>query len=135
MVRIPGAPDSVGAEDLEKELQRRLEAAPPVEEIRAGIRAVFEATPVPETKPYFDRLLVDPEGYLWVRRESPVSPAGARWDILAPDGSWMGSLRTPTGLEVTQVGADFVLGIWTNDLGVEDVRAFLLQRGPADPGE
>ncbi len=122
VIRIAGAPDAVTREDLQWELERRLDSAPPVDEIREGIRAIFEATPVPETKPYFDRVILDAAGYAWVRR------GASQWDVIAPEGRWMGTVETPAGLEVTQIGSDVVVGVWADEYGVESARVFGLIR-------
>ncbi len=129
LVRVPVEPERVGPRDLAAELERRLEGAPPIEEIRDGIRATFEDTAVPEWKPFFDELLVDPAGFVWVRRGGPGAPGGGiPWDVLGTDGEWLGTLRAPGELRITQVGAGSVLGVWTDEQGDESVRAFGLER-------
>jgi hypothetical protein len=128
IVRLPGAADPVTDRDLEQELQRRLDGAPPIEEVRAGIRATFMSTPVPDNKPYYDRLLVDGANHLWIRRGH--SPEADEWDVVAPDGRWLGTVRTPGGLEVNQIGDDFVLGLRANADGVKAVRSYPLRRVP-----
>jgi hypothetical protein len=132
IIRVEGSPTRVSAEDLAMELERRLGNAPPIAEIRDGIRASFEATPVPEMKPFFDRLLVDSQDNVWVRRESGSATMGAKWDVIAADGRMLGSLRAPLNLEITQIGRDFVLGIWTDEDGAEDIRAFRLTRDSSE---
>ncbi len=129
LVRIPGEAERVGARDLEAELERRLEVAPPIEEIRDGIRVLFEATPAPERMPFFDALLVDPAGYVWARRAGSTAVAGGvRWDVIGTHGEWLGTLGVPGELKITQVGARSVLGVWTDEQGTESVRAFPLER-------
>jgi hypothetical protein len=136
IVRVPGEAPPVSAADLEAELERRLEAAPPIEEVRDGIRATFEDTPAPAFKPYFDTLLVEPDGTVWARRVgSAGSGEGASWDVMTSTGRWLGTLRTPAGLEVKQVTAGALVGVWRDELGVESVRAFALDRGVAGGGE
>jgi hypothetical protein len=81
IVRVPEGAARVSASDLEAELERRLEVAPPIEEIRDGIRANFESTPVPEFMPFFNELLIDPSGYVWVGRPGTGgSDEGRQWD-------------------------------------------------------
>jgi hypothetical protein len=122
IVRIPGDPRPVTSQDLELELERRLQGAPPIDEIRDGVRALFEATPIPDTMPYYDQLIVDGEGYIWVKRGSHT------WDIIAPEGRWIGALETPPGLKITQIGSDYLIGIWTGEYGVEGVRVYEVTR-------
>lgn len=129
IVRVPRSTERVSDVDLQLELERRLEVAPPVEEIRDGIRANFEATPVPEIKPYYDRFLLDPEGHVWVRRvETRADGEGEHWDVLDADGGWLGSVQFPSQLELTQVTTESVLGVWRDEYGVESIRGFTLER-------
>lgn len=71
------------------------------------------------TFPAFDRLLPDGRGNLWVRH--PVAPGeeARRWSVLGPEGRWLGDVRTPAGLEVLEIGVDYVLGLWKDELGVQ----------------
>jgi hypothetical protein len=123
IVRLPGSPRLVTPRDLELELERRLQGAPPIDEIRDGIRVAFEATQFPEAMPYYDQLIVASEGSIWVKRDSDA------WDVITSEGRWTGVLRTPQGLEVTQVGENSLIGVWTGEYGVEEVRVYELARG------
>jgi hypothetical protein len=93
-----------------------------------------EVLPARPTIPAFDRILVDPQGNLWVR-EFLLSPEDAqRWSVFDPQGRLAGTARTPAGVEVYQVGADWILGRGLDDLDVEYVRTYRLRReaAPAD---
>ncbi len=86
----------------------------------------IRALPVPETMPPYDTLAVDARDNLWVR-ELPPSPDGRqRWTVFDAGGVMLGSVYLPEGLRVTQIGDDFVLGIWQDELGVESVRQYAL---------
>jgi len=80
-----------------------------------------------ETLPFFDRILVDRSGHLWVKEFGFDSEPG-RWQVFAPDGAWLGALSTPAGLRVTDIGRDYVLGVVSDSLGVERVRLYALER-------
>ena len=45
-----------------------------------------------------------------------------------PRGVMLGSVYLPEGLRVTQIGDDFVLGIWQDEPGVESVRQYALTK-------
>ncbi|HEX7051634.1 MAG TPA: hypothetical protein VF188_15625 [Longimicrobiales bacterium] len=126
--RTDATPRTVRPEDLAAELERRLSGVPPVEEIREGIRASFRETPAPETLPYYQALVADGEGNLWVRRYAAPAEPAAVWDVFGPDGRWLGPVSTPDGFEVTDIGADYVLGIWKDELDVEHVRMYHLTK-------
>lgn len=85
----------------------------------------LEKAPFPALKPAFSRLLVDRTGALWVL----MPGAGNVWTVFAPDGTWLGSVTTPEGLRVDEIGPDYVLGVWRQRHGQERVRSYPLTRG------
>ena len=80
---------------------------------------------------------VDAAGNLWV---APYYIAGAEpppFEVHAPDGTWMGSVALPPGLErgfiqyqapYMEIGADYVLGVWKDELDVQYVRVYRVNK-------
>lgn len=89
----------------------------------------LEQPPYPERKPAFGRLVVDATGALWVSGPVTAAAPPTEWTVFAPDGTWLGSVRTPDGLSVNEIGADYVLGVWREPHGGERVRSYPLSRG------
>jgi hypothetical protein len=101
---------------------------------------------VPDHYPRFGRLMADRAGNLWVMdypqltdrtisgddlttpRPGFVDAAGAMWTVLTPDGDVVATVRTPPGLFVLEIGTDYVLGVAYDDLDVESVRLYTLDR-------
>lgn len=86
---------------------------------------------MPETMPAYNTLLVDDERDLWVGAPNAVygiAPEGAerRWDVFAPDGTFLGRVTHDARFQPTHIGADFVLGIARDEDGVEQVRMYRL---------
>ena len=48
--------------------------------------------------------------------------------VISPDGSEVGRIEVPAGLELVQVTSYSVVGLHRDDLGVESVRVHLLTR-------
>lgn len=117
LVRMESQPQGVTREDLAVELERRLESVPPVEEIRAGIRASFEDTPPAESMPAFVRLLGDTQGNLWVLKDQEHG----NWDVINRSGRLIASATLPSELAVLDIAEDFLLGVERDELGVEYV--------------
>lgn len=97
----------------------------------ADARRTLEDSPAPETRPVFGPVLADPEGNLWVSEYRPswAEDGPTVWTVLDPDGRWLGTVTTPPGLQLYEVGRDYVLGRRTDDLGVEHVEMYGLERG------
>jgi hypothetical protein len=85
---------------------------------------------IPETMPTFESLLVDDEGWLWAKvyEFDPARPSA--WVVFDPSGRARGSIETPAGLRVHQIDRDFILGVWTDEVGAEHVRRYRIDRRP-----
>lgn len=87
--------------------------------------------------PVLRSIHVDTTGHLWLQ---PYYVAGADpppFEIHAPDGSWLGSVSVPPGLQrafvqyqapYMEIGADYILGVWTDALDVQYVRMYELRK-------
>ncbi len=85
--------------------------------------------PSRETVPAFDNLIVDEAGNLWVREYLSTSEDTPRWSVFDRDGRWLGTVATPKGMDVYQIGSDWILGRVKDELDVEYVRLHPLKRG------
>jgi hypothetical protein len=106
-------------------------------------RAYREQTGImvfPEHRAPFDRLLVDRTEHLWVRNAHSRYdrafasfrvrfPHGHTWDVFDPEGRWVTTLILPDSFRVHDIGEDYILGVWQDDLDVEYVRMYSLDRG------
>ena len=116
----------------EADFERRIAGLPEEEraERRRRMRERDEEVPLPETFPAFETALADATAHLWVREydipgEETPDPA---WSVFDPDGRILGFVETPAGLSVFEIGEDYILGLATDDLGVEFVQVWSLER-------
>jgi hypothetical protein len=87
-----------------------------------------DPVPARPTIPAFDRMIVDHQDHLWVR-DFVLSPQDAqRWSVFDPQGRLVATAQTPAGVEVYQVGPNWILGRVLDDLDVEYVRMYRLSR-------
>lgn len=86
------------------------------------LRSLFEEMPLPETIPVFSRLLIDEGGLLWAELYRYDVRRPPRWLVFGPNGEGLGSVDMPSGLNVLQIGQDFVLGVWEDELEVQYLR-------------
>jgi len=91
-------------------------------------RRRFNDLLLPDSMPAFAGLIVDEIGWLWARTYEWHPDRAVRWIAIDPTGLPRGSVEMPARLEVRWIGADHVLGIWRDELGVEQVRKYSLTR-------
>ena len=100
---------------------------------------MLDLMPLPELFPPYAGLLVADTGEIWVgdypgqvglwglTEEEPPMPERS-WLILMPTGEITGLLTTPTGFEPHAVRDGLVWGVHTDELNVESVRAYAIER-------
>lgn len=101
------------------------------------IRQMWRDRPRAPELPVLRSIHVDATGHLWA---APYYVAGAEpppFEIHAPDGTWLGSVSLPPGLQrafiqyqapYMEIGEDYVLGVWTDDLDVQYVRMYRINK-------
>ena len=117
---------------LDAYIERQVTARPPGEqaERRRSLREQLADVPMPETFPAFDQILADALGNLWIQeydlpgqeRPDPL------WTVFDEEGRVLGFVETPSGLRIYEIGDDYILGRATDDLGVEYVQMWSLER-------
>ncbi len=111
---------------------------------RSGISPkIWAAYPVPDHLSVFSDVLVDPDGFVWIRPYRPLEDAlplggdlggfggtkpGGTWMIVAPTGVVVDSVAVPAELQPTQITNSAVVGIARDSLGVESVGVYALER-------
>jgi hypothetical protein len=102
-------------------------------ESREFSTSLVNAAPLPQSFPAFYAIEVDALGYLWVReydlpgedRDRPL------WTVFDPDGIVLGFVETPPGLVIYEIGADYILGKVRDELRVEYIQLWPLDRSDA----
>ena len=90
---------------------------------------LVDAIPFPETFPAYRDLVVDAEGNLWVGMYRKPGDNQPRWTVFDPSGRMLGEVHTPEDFTIYQIGQDFVLGRWTDELDVQHVVMYDLLKG------
>ena len=84
-------------------------------------------TPAAELFPaYGNRLLVDVDHNLWVEHFTPerwngdrIPDTGLGYDVFASSGQFLGVVQLPPNFEPTDIGSNYILGLWEDDLEVQ----------------
>lgn len=112
--------------ELDRLVEARLEAVDDAA-ARQRMAEVLTSMPSPEFRPAYSALMTDAEGNLWMRETVlPGEPNG--WTIFDPDARMLGTIELPGDFQPLRIGDDFVIGVVTDDLGVERVRLYRLEK-------
>lgn len=97
---------------------------------RRQMRVLFDnLPPPPRTYPaYAPEIHVDDDLNLWVRESSRVGLQSSGWSVFSAAGEFLGTVLMPPGIDVLDIGVDYVLGLQRDEMGVEYVRKFRLRR-------
>ena len=121
-------------EDRERYIEKQLAMFATIPDYPSGLveqaRRSLESKPLAETFPAFSTVLSDDVGNLWVReydfpREERPAPL---WTVFDPEGRVLGFIETPKGLRIDQIGEDFILGNYRDELEVEYLQVWPLER-------
>ena len=99
-------------------------------------------------------LFLDELGYMWVRRgpssldgeharvREVTGPDGTHWtipassglhDVFRPDGVYLGTVKLPHDLRITEIGGDYILGVVRDEMDVQYAWMYGLARGGGGP--
>jgi hypothetical protein len=111
--------------DVEGYTRNQLENAGDERQRQINERLLADVT-FPATFPAYRNFIVDAEGNLWVAVYGRPGDESPRWTVFDSNGQMLGEVSIPERFTVYQIGSDFVLGRWRDDLTVEHVLLFEL---------
>jgi hypothetical protein len=123
--RLIEAPRPVTPEDVAGAIDARVAQFTTA---RSEARRVFERMDIPSHWPTFQSVRVDRLGWIWAELFRPPHHLTPQWMVFDSSGVARGVIDFPPGLEVHDIGPDYVLGRWLDDLRVEYVRRYRLDR-------
>lgn len=117
------------AEVVQAMLDAFIEADQP-EEVIEMFRPAYDEAPIVENFPAFRAVVADAPGYLWVREYTPsdIERPARLWTVFDPEGRVLGFVETPLELDVFEIGADYLLGRATDEIGIERIQVWELER-------
>ncbi len=132
LVRRDGTPVPVRSDLLEDRLQWMLSNADG-DRRKAQVRQRFDEDVtrgrIAESLPTYRAILLEEDGTLWALRYSvPWEDTVQLWDVFDQDGGWLGTVASPTGLEIRDVDSEYVVGVARDEYGVEYVQLHRLAR-------
>ncbi len=128
MVRLDRANDPVTANDIAA-YKRTLLDNPRDPAGQQALQRQADESEYPDTKPaYAAGLKGDRAGNIWVPAHQIARDLATRWSVFDPDGRYLGDLTSPARFRVFEIGDDYVLGVWRDDLDVEYLRKYQLRK-------
>lgn len=95
---------------------------------RGQLEYLKEHLPAPDSIPNVDDLVVDDAGMVWVGEYLADSSTARRYHVYGPEGRFVAQVMMPAGVEVLEIGADYLLGRTHDALEVERVVVLNLVR-------
>ena len=89
---------------------------------------MMDVTPFPDRMPAYESFQPDADGNLWVASFLWPEAGPRMWVVLDPEGVSLGTVITPAGLRVTDIGSDYLLGVSRDSLGIERVEVYALRK-------
>jgi hypothetical protein len=135
--RVVG-PRPVTSPDIDRYVEKRLREVDPPPEERGEVEGAIRAWEVAETMPATRWLCADSQENVWVEDFDEEGLGQGRFSVFRSDGAWLGEVDLPDGLPETRgglfqpwldIGPDYVLGVWVDELGVEQVRLYSINKG------
>ncbi len=93
-----------------------------------AIRESFSEMPIPDLMPAFAGLEADALGYLWIQEYRRPGEDVPTYVVLDPEGRLVGRVSLPPSVEILEIGSDYLLGLYRDELEVEYVRLYALRR-------
>lgn len=120
---LPAATDA----DVDAEKERWL--AMMGEGARQGIEFMLAQQERPKSLPATRELLVDATGLIWVQSYPSAGQRAVTWTVFRPTGAVVARVSLPVGLEVFEIGRDYLLAQVINaDTGVPEVHLYPVAR-------
>jgi hypothetical protein len=120
---------SLRQDDIEAYKAEIMEGAPADPERRRDWQRMVDEAPYPSSLPAYQRLIVDVESNLWVQEYERPGADTVVWSVFDDEGRWLTEVSIPRDLRIYEVGADYALTLWTDELDVEFVRMYPLAKG------
>jgi hypothetical protein len=88
----------------------------------------FAEVTFPPEKPAFQVLATDSAERLWVRVWAAADSEVDHWLVFGPEGQMIAQVEVPADLRLVDIGDEYVLAVWKDELDVEYVRLYELMK-------
>jgi hypothetical protein len=123
-IRVCGAPRPLDNSDIAA--FGKIFAARRAEKDKKMYADIFSRISHPADRPWYQAVLYDDGDRIWVQ-EFAFDSESKRWQVFSAEGNWLKTIVTPPGVNIEQVGQNYVLGRQSDSLGVEQVRLYTIR--------
>jgi hypothetical protein len=118
-------PEAITSSDRSRFVEGRVRGAETEEARRTARETWSRVAEIPTTWPFYDRLLVDDAGSVWIRKvPRPTQDTHNTWFRLNRSDMRVMSLETDKQFQVTTIANGQLLGVWRDSLDVEEIRVY-----------
>ena len=127
--------------DIEADIEKRLPiyglSEAEANAVRAEAMPRYEGVPVADHLPAFGSIMIDEVSHLWIEEyESPTDDFPMRlWTVFDPEGRVLGFFETPKDWRIHEIGEDYILVGVRDELDVEIIQVWPLERSGAEQEE
>ncbi len=126
LVRWPHDPVSLTPDDVTAWRDATIESWGP-KMSRAEATSLLSEVAAPPTRPAYGAVLLDRVGNLWVQRDGNRLGASTQYIVFDPTGALLGPVTLPE-IRILEIGEDYVLGVHLDDLDVEYLHLYRLEK-------
>ena len=130
ILRAPGLDRPLTDAEAKQIRDQDLASAKTPEE-RRRVQEMLDLSPRPELRPSYDRLVVDDQARLWVRRWPGAGRDHHLWWVFSRDGALLGSVSVPGRLRIMAIQGNHVWGVVRDELDVPYVVRYAMHRAGA----
>ena len=108
----------------EVERLKQQELAESEERWRTTVENKWKNAPVATHHPAYGRMTMDAVGRLWVEEPKVTAEDPGSAAVFDPAGRLLGTVALPGNLRITEVGSDYLMGVWKDESDLEHVRMY-----------
>ncbi|MCH8937306.1 MAG: hypothetical protein IIB90_16445, partial [Gemmatimonadetes bacterium] len=98
------------------------------ETARRRLERWYLEMPLPDVMPMYSAFLLDADKNLWVEDYRPPSQGPIWYTVFDSSGTVVARIAIPLGVDITDVGSDYVLAVWKDELDLEYVQLYDLMK-------
>jgi hypothetical protein len=127
LVRRTIEPEPVSAGDLARwETEVEAKRPPYSPSLPAMFHQPISSFGLPEAKAAYGPVHIDLSDNYWIADYALPGHQPTEWSVFSAAGAWLGDVRSPERFRFLEIGEDYVLGVYLDELDVEYVRLYPL---------